>query len=96
MKGGKRQMGRPKKVKAETQDEGFEDGYLEDLDKIKDVDQAEEEQEPQDESSEKLKELEEEILNLEKVIITNKKYIIKIWQRVKELEDHFRIFTESK
>jgi len=97
LKGGNEQMAKPKKVKTKPEaiDE-LEDDYLKDLDDDGGDMEEETEEESQDLESDKLKDLEMKIETYEKAITTNQKYIKKIWDKVKELEENFRLLYERK
>ena len=94
MKGGKQDMAKPKKKVKET-DVDFEENYIDDLENGQD-DFSEEEPNDDDEASKKVLALENALESYHRAIEVNKKYIKKIWERVKVLEDNFKILSESR
>jgi len=98
VKGGDKKMGRPKGIKNKsTEDNDFESesGFIQELDDHPE-DTEEVEEEIVDSTSDKWKIVESKIDVLENAITTNQKYIKKIWERVKDLEDNFKILIEKK
>jgi len=102
LKGGKSKMAGKKKDKKSKKSEAIQDelggDYLAELDDIENGSDEEDIEEPTEgnEVLEKFEALENKLEKYENGIAVNQKYIKKIWQRVKELEDNFNILIQQK
>ncbi len=91
MKGGIKKGKMPRKKKESVDD--FDMAFIPELD----ADEEDIEQPPEDSNfSSDLKAIYAELEKHEKAITVNQKYIKKIWEKVKEIEDNFRLLYESK
>lgn len=96
LKGGKKEMAGKKKIKkSKTSSNELGENYLDELDDIENNGSDEQEEVPEENQIlDQLQDIENRLEKYENGITINQKYIKKIWDKLKELEENFNLLIK--